>query len=88
MIKISIRLLGICNTMTEKNDKVWQLDKKDVIPICNNHYKLLKDKDVFKYIGNHNYRGLHSEEEYRSEWQDQEYCFFCDIYDTIKDSKI
>lgn len=70
-----------------KKDKVWQLDKKDVVPVCDKCYNLLKDKEVFRYIGNENYRGLHSEQEYRLEWQNQDYCFFCDIYKILKRDK-
>ena len=71
----------------DKKDKVWQLDKKDVIPICNKCYNILKDKDIFNYIGHEYYRGFRSEQEYRLEWQNQDYCFFCDIYETLKKEK-
>ena len=70
--------------MSEKKNKVWQLGKKNVVPICDKCYNLLKNKDIFKYIGDQKYAGLRSEHEYRYNWRDQNYCFFCDICNTIK----
>lgn len=69
------------------NDKVWQLDKRDVIPICDRCYNLLKDIEVFKYIGDENYRGFRSEQNYRFCWQDQNYCFFCEIKKMLEEKQ-
>lgn len=59
--------------------KVWQLDKKDVVPICKECYELFKNEDVFENIGDSNYRGF-NDSRYRYEWNDQNFCFFCFIY--------
>ena len=64
--------------------KVWQIDKKEVIPICEKCYDIFKDEKIFNHIGNKDYKGIHEENEYRYEWTNQEFCFFCFIYNKIK----